>query len=166
MLTPAHENPVSPVSSAPTGLESHAVDALRDDLQKQCHMWQRKLRLQDWNVHVSLARLSDMPGGDAIGAIVPRHERKDAQMTLLTPLDLPLVSAGFLQQEELNYDLTIVHELIHLHLWSFTLNLTEAQLVCEEQAVNALSRCIIAAHSHQSATQDTPLVEQTSGHYL
>lgn len=169
MLPTTNVKAPNPSPSTLLDLTSNDVDEmeiLRDGLQKQCHMWQQKLRLQDWNVHVVLARLHEIPGRDAIGYITPVPERKDAHMTLLSPVDIPQVSSGFLKGEELNYDLTIVHELIHLHLWPFASNLTEAELMCEEQAVNAISRCIIAAYAHHSVLQDTPIVSQVPGHYL
>lgn len=116
-------------------------------LQHECRMWQVKLRLQDWNVKVILCRLHEMPNRDCIGTILPIMERKDAKMLVLSPTDLPLLEAGFMNDEEANYGLTIVHELLHLHLYPFTQKLTDQETVAEEQAVNALSRCLVTAFS-------------------
>jgi hypothetical protein len=136
-------------------------------LQNECKLWQKKLRLQDWNVRVRLCRLHEMPDRDCIGAIRPVMERKDANLLLLSPMDAPLVQSGFLADEEMNYGLTIVHELLHLHLYAFAQDLTPEQTVAEEQAVNAMSRCIVAAY----ASQVKPLTHARAkpaqhGHYL
>ena len=136
-------------------------------LQRECKLWQRKLRLQDWNVQVILCRLNEMPNKDCVASIHPVMERKDAKMMLLSPTDLPLLSAAFLNNEEVNYGLTIVHELLHLHLYAFTQKLTEAETVAEEQAVNAISRSIVDAHSHKiKPLRSSAMVEPPVGHYL
>jgi hypothetical protein len=135
-------------------------------LQHECRLWQHKLRLQDWNVKVVLCRLNEMPDNDAIGYIKPVLERKDAYMLLLSPMDTPLLAAKFLNDEEVNYGLTIVHELLHLHLWPFTQRLNEAETVAEEQAINALSRCIVSAYSSKIKPLVSPSTTASTGHYL
>lgn len=135
-------------------------------LRKETRAWQRKLRLQDWNISVHLVRLNEMPDQDAIGAIFPHIERKDARMFLLSPIDVPLLAAGFLNDEEINYSLTIVHELLHLHMAPFTKNADAASIESEEIAVNAISRCIIAAFTKSAKALTTPVKTESAGHYL
>ncbi len=135
-------------------------------LQTECKGWQKKLRLQDWNVRVHLVRLNEMPDREAIGAIFPVPERKDARMLLLSPMDAPLLAGGFMGGEELNYGLTIIHELLHLHTCMFTSNQTEAEAVAEEQAVNAISRCIFNAYAKLHKPILTPKESTVVGHYL
>jgi hypothetical protein len=132
-----------------SGIITFDPSAFEKLLQRECKHWQRKLRLQDWNVKVSLLRLNEMPDQECIGAILPMIERKDANMMLLSPMDVPLLSSHYLNDEEVNYGLTIVHELLHLHLAAFTQTLTPDQTVAEEQAINALSRAFIDAYSSQ-----------------
>lgn len=136
-------------------------------LQRECRLWQRKLGLSDWTVRVSLVRLSDMPDADAIGAIMPMLERKDAHMLLLSPMDIPLLAGHFLSEKDVHYDMTIVHELLHLHLAPVVPAPTDEQVVAEEQAINAITRCIVNAHlklkKPVSAPAHTP---GTVGHYL
>ena len=134
-------------------------------LKRECKMWQHRLRLQDWNVCVTLCRLNEMPDRNAIGCISPSIERKDAQMKILSPLDVPLIAENFVGGEEMNYGLTIVHELLHLHMWGFTQNQEPNQLVAEEQAINAISRALVAAYVPK--TQTRPISTKTPhGHYL
>jgi hypothetical protein len=135
-------------------------------LQQECKLWQKKLRLQDWNIHVSVCRLNEMPDQDCIGFIKPEIERKDAKMLILSPMDSPLVSDNFINHEEINYALTIVHELLHLHLFPFTQRLNEQETVAEEQAVNALSRCIVAAYAAKIKPLTVPTSLLAPGNYL
>ena len=144
-------------------------EAFEKLLQRECKIWQKRLRLQDWNVHVQLCRLNEMPGREALGAIFPSLERKDALMKLLSPMDVPLIAENFQGDEEMNYGLTIVHELIHIHLWLFTQNQDDAQLVAEEQAVNALSRSLVAAYMDKATLLTrvkSTTVAKEHGHYL
>jgi hypothetical protein len=135
-------------------------------LRKECRAWQRKLRLLDWNVVVHLVRLNEMPDQDAIGAIFPHIERKDARMFLLSPMDVPLLAAGFIHNEEINYSLTIVHELLHLHMAPFTKTQDAAGIEHEEIAVNAISRCIVSAYSKLDKPIVPPIKAESAGHYL
>ena len=169
----------SPKSAESTASES-ATTTEKDDLspyafnhatfegmlRKETRAWQRKLRLQDWNISVHLVRLNEMPDQDAIGAIFPHIERKDARMFLLSPMDVPLLAAGFLNDEEVNYSLTIVHELLHLHMAPFTKALDTAGIEQEEIAVNAISRCIVAAYTKSAKALTTPVKTEQAGHYL
>jgi hypothetical protein len=168
------ESPVESPSEAehlsPSASESNVpefdADMFEKLLQHECQRWQHKLRLQDWNVKVVLCRLNEMSDREALAEIFPSVERKDAVMRILMPADVELLSAHYLNNEEINYGLTIVHELIHLHLWPFCQNQTAEELVAEEQAVNALSRCIVGAY----ASKIKPLLPSGSvkpvGHYL
>lgn len=157
-------------SPSPSASESDTSpfdpDIFEKLLQHECVRWQHKLRLQDWNVKVVLCRINEMSDREALAEIFPALERKDAVMRVLMPADIELLQAHYLNNEEVNYGLTIVHELIHLHLWPFAQNQTDAQLIAEEQAVNALSRCIVGAYAHKIK----PLVPSSSvksaGHYL
>lgn len=164
------ENPSpSPESASPSDSESEHIpfdaSVFEHMLQTECRLWQKKLRLQDWNVKVHLCRLHEMPDREAIGAIIPIPERKDAQMYLLSPMDTPLLAQHFIAAEEMNYALTIVHELLHLHLAPFTQHLSDAEQVQEEVAINAISRCLVNAYAKQHKPL-TPPVTAPVGHYL
>lgn len=161
-----NEDAPSPSGLASDPLVAFDPEAFEKLLQAECKLWQRKLRLQDWNVQVRLVRLNEMPDQDAIGAISQAIERKDAQMTLLSPLDMPLMASYFMHSEEMNYSLTIVHELLHLHMAPFTAGATETELVAEEQAINAISQCIFNAYAKHHKGPVPPVVATTTGHYL
>lgn len=143
------------------------VQKFQDIMQRECRIWQKRLRLQDWNVQVRIVRLNAMPDKDAIGVIYPVLERKDAVLCLLSPGDAALLSDGFQNREEYNYDLTLVHELLHLHMAPFTEKNTEYQTVQEEIAVNAISRCLLNAYAKSKPIAAPPVDKGAdSGHYL
>ncbi len=149
------------------------LEKVEEMLQAECLLWQQRLRLQDWNVHVKLCRLNEISGGDAIANITHYEERKDAVMKLLAPMDIPLVKDEFLGCEASNYDLSIVHELLHLHLLPLSDYNNPAKRVAEEQAINAISRCLVEAITLKQP--ETPLIKPVevpamtpviAGHYL
>lgn len=169
-MTPVHENQAKPGKEEPHAvLDLENVERL---LQAECLLWQERLRLQDWNVEVRLCRLNEIAGGDALASITHYEERKDAVMRLLAPMDIPLVKEDFLGCEASNYDLSIVHELLHLHLIPLSDYNNPAKRVAEEQAINAISRCLVDAITLKQP--ETPLIKPVevptpplnSGHYL
>lgn len=143
------------------------LDSVRALLQKECELWQKKLRLQDWNVEVQLCRLNELPD-DSLACVTHYEERKDAVIKLLAPIDIPLVKDHFLGNEAANYDISLVHELLHLHLIPLSDYRDDSKRIAEEQIVNALSRTLVDAY-HQKVEIPIPTVTaepQSSGHYL
>lgn len=160
--------------SDPSALESDEKEVLAVApadfealLQAETLMWQKKLYLQDWTVQVKLCRLNEMPDEDCVGAITCYSERKDAILQLLAPIDLPLLARDYLYEEVMNFDLTIVHELLHLHVNPFQRPPDTAEGVAQEQMINALSRAFIIAHSAKArTTMLPPALSSQAGHYL
>ena len=166
--------------SAPSS-ESAPLDSGSDDLdvlavapadfekllQAETLMWQKKLYLQDWTVKVRLCRLNEMPGKDCVGAITCYSKCKDAILQLLAPIDLPLLAKDYMDGEVMNFDLTIVHELLHLHVNPFERPIETAEGVAQEQMINMLSRAFIAAYSAKSQmSMLPPTISSRAGHYL
>lgn len=148
-------------------VEQETVDDndIQSLLQKECELWQKKLYLQDWNIEVKLCRLNEMPH-DALAAIQHWEERKDARMYLLAPCDIPLVQDKFLGTEAANYDISIVHELLHLHLLPLSDYENEPKRIAEEQTVNLLSRAFVKAYANVIKPVVPPTLAKDAGHYL
>lgn len=148
--------------------EEHSLEKVEDILdllQKECELWQKKLRLQDWNIEVKLCRIHQMPQ-QALAHIEFFVERKDAFLTLLAPCDLPLIEDNFLGNEAANYDISIVHELLHLHFIGLGDPDNEVHTMLEEQAVNTLSRAFVTAHAGTIKSLVPPTKLDDAGHYL
>src|SRR5689334_760135 len=73
--------------------------------------WQARLRLQDWRIEVRVVRESELKP-ETLGNLRWNSETRTATIRILDPADYDLPPARIPQDMEM----TIVHELIHLHL--------------------------------------------------
>ena len=114
-----------------------------DDLQPLLTEWQKRLRLQDWDVQVSITRERDMPIDSSRGAIRWNVNTKEAWLHILDPIDYPP------DQVPQDIEQTIIHELLHLHLVMVaemageneTIQITTEQaIVCISEALVRLKR--------------------------
>lgn len=163
--SPPKESEESPASlTSDTGVDFEVL------LQQECRRWQKRLYLRDWTVRVVLKRAYEMTNSDTLATIIQYPESKDAVMEVLSPLDLPPPGHPQFDEEEQNYGLSIVHELIHLHFSAFDMPKTEWNELQEEQAVNALSRALVALAHRPKASLPPRAAEKTetreAGHYL
>ena len=85
---------------------------------------------------------------------------------LLSPMDLPLISSEEYIKENANYDLTIVHELLHLHFAPFQESDDTPKGVAQEQAINCISQAIIRGYTGKVPTPAPPVGEPLVGNYL
>jgi len=128
--------------SIPLGLDgSFPIEPFRIALTEIVRHWQRVLRLEDWNILVEVARAVTL-GPDTLSDITANVNRRDAVMRLLHPWDLSLVASIFPMGDAQDYELSIIHELIHLHLPMDSPDGSPAG-VALEQAINVLSRALI-----------------------
>lgn len=83
-----------------------------DILKCRCVVWQVLLALQDWTIHAQLVRQSAL--GDGVhGNCQPHHCKRQAVISLLDPRDVD--GQGFVEPDW-DWELTLVHELLHLHI--------------------------------------------------
>lgn len=98
--------------------------------------WQKELRLQDWTITASICRSYDMPDSDLAGNISMNFDLRLARIKLLSVQDQNC--DWFIRDlEEI-----LIHELLHVHFWSFDPDLTKVQQSSEEQVLNALAACL------------------------
>jgi hypothetical protein len=112
-------------------------------LQERCWFWQRILQLQDWHIHVRVVPHHHPKLNDGVAASEIYPERRDAIIRMVRPADLPSIAHDFLDGEERDYDLSLVHELLHIHLSGLNIANDSPASVAEEQAINAISRGLI-----------------------
>ena len=116
-------------------------------LQSQCAFWQGILNLSEWHIHVQTSRLWEMADHDCVGQCEAYPHRKDAVIRVLDPNDLGAVRGRFFDGEECDYDLTLVHELLHLHFDPMWVHPTDHnQTVMTEQAINAISKALVTLY--------------------
>lgn len=105
-------------------------------LAQKLLIWQKRLKLDDWNISFKLVRLAELKP-KTLGNIHWDSDIKKASMNVLTPLDYKLSFAEALKDMEF----TIVHEMVHLQLSSLPRN--EASRSAEEKAVNTLTEALL-----------------------
>lgn len=138
------------------------------EAQALCHEWQRRLRVQDWDVRVLVVSAATLDGDRAaVHRITPKKR--------LAVIRLAKVEELSEQADDPDLEVSIVHELLHLHLWEMTdalhaladeLGALAAPLVAiahrqheeaEERAVYALAQVLVAlkrAAQHESQPCD------------
>jgi hypothetical protein len=84
-------------------------DLYRPDLKRTLEMWQKKLRLADWNVALEIADDQTL-GGRAMGDIRWDLNARRASIRVLREQDYDLPPG----MAQLDQQATVLHELIHL----------------------------------------------------
>ena len=132
-------------------------------LHTQLAYWQKVLYLQDWTVELRIVRQWEMADTGTLAQCHWYIQRKDAVISVLDPQDLAGVAPKFLNSEECDYDISIVHELLHLHFAPFH---REEDETSHEQAINAISRGMVKIYREDEAHKPDPKPIPHSGHYL
>lgn len=101
-------------------------------------MWQKLLRLQDWNITVHVKRRHQMSDHGALGLCKRYPDSKDADIDILSVQDIVAYKEG----DDADYELTLVHELLHVH-FSFMDNDEGHARQQEELIVSTLSRALV-----------------------
>jgi hypothetical protein len=104
-------------------------------------VWQERLNLKDWDIHVDLVRPSALEP-KTLGNIHWDTSTRHATIDVLSSYDYTLPLPEMLSDMEL----TVVHELIHLHLAS--LPRSDATRRNEEYVVNQISRALLNLSKH------------------
>lgn len=94
-------------------------------LERLTKLWQKRLRIQDWEVRVSLMTAQDRP--DAFG-----H----------TDIDITEMRADVRVRDDDNAEATLVHELLHLRLICFGVDDDDAK----QTAMNLLADAFMRAY--------------------
>jgi hypothetical protein len=105
-------------------------------LTQRLVIWQKRLKLEDWNITFKLVHISDLKP-KTLGNVHWDSDLKKASMSILSPADYKLSFADALKDMEF----TVVHELVHLQLSSLPRN--EASRSAEERAVNTLTEALL-----------------------
>lgn len=114
--------------------------------QKALAFWQKQLRVQDWNITVTVVRKSEVEGGYA--EVETSYAYRSAKIRLVDPVDFE-DSDG---ERERDMEDSLVHELLHIVLKDCRIhskddhgNLTNTG-VAEERAIDALAGALVALH--------------------
>lgn len=100
------------------------------------HVWQQRMDLQDWDIHVQLVRANKLEP-KTLGNVHWDTDVKQATIDVLSPLDYQLPYNAMLADMEV----TVVHELVHIELAS--LPRSDASRRTEEHAVNEIAAALL-----------------------
>jgi len=111
------------------------------------HIWQKRLRLEDWKVDVKIVRIWELEQG-TLGHIDWSIPHKTATIKVLNPADYELPK----DKIPADMELSIVHELVHLHLSVLPLNKSSRN--AEEQVVSMIADALVSLE-HEAPTPPT-----------
>jgi len=111
------------------------------------HLWQKRLRLEDWKVDVKIVRIWELEQG-TLGHIDWSIPHKTATIKVLNPADYELPK----DKIPADMELSIVHELVHLHLSVLPLNKSSRN--AEEQVVSMIADALVSLE-HEAPTPPT-----------
>lgn len=123
--------------------KAEQLEEFRAAAESVCRLWQEILRLQDWDVEVKVVRHFDLPE-DCSGDMGPFSRKKHARMRLLDPRDY-----NPRWKPDMEPEVTIVHELLHLHFQPLVNRRKKRQRLAEEQAVHPISCALVRAASRR-----------------
>jgi hypothetical protein len=114
-------------------------------MQGVCCDWQRRLRLDDWAVWVSIKRQHQFRKKDRQGECKWDLWKKEAWINILDPQDYPDDAPGPQDMER-----TLVHELLHLHLAAWQPEPETLEDIMQEQAIHAISAALVGLRRHET----------------
>lgn len=123
-------------SMMPAQAASPATSQVDEFLAQKLQSWQKRLKLEDWKVTITLTPRAALKPG-TLGGIKWDKKKHTAVMAIIAPEDYNMTEAAMLADMEF----TIVHELVHLELAS--LPKSEASRSNEEFAVNQLTDALL-----------------------
>jgi len=123
-------------------LTAHPPDAPRQDLDAILREWQAALRLQHWTITIQYTR--------RLGASAQVRyfvNSLKAKIEVIDPIDY---DADFCNEPQ-DAERSVVHELMHLHFAPISPDNDSPGHLHEEQAVEALSRAVVAIKRGRAA---------------
>lgn len=112
-------------------------------LDRAVALWQKRLRLQDWDITASVIRAADFGRFGMCGACDPDVRNMEVEVMLLDPADY---DEHYLDP---NYDMeeTLVHEMLHIKMARLVKQLPEGTSDDEEETlVKQLARSLVEAY--------------------
>lgn len=116
------------------------------NLQTICTYWQKRLRLQDWDIKIKyerFRRMQNSTGQIPWGQIQMNQEYRSARILILHPSDN--------EQARGDIEETVVHELLHIHFSEVRPQaIKPGDDIAEERVINALAQALITLHKESA----------------
>ncbi len=145
--TKTRKSQVAATVTAIRPVENDRLSPTQKKLEAALTKWQQRLRVQDWNITVSLERRTDFQDFNCYAEIDYFTPNKSATIKILDPIDIvdehhetPLA--------QYDWERSLIHELIHLLLlWIPKTDSDKSEVfdchVDEELTINILSQALI-----------------------
>lgn len=112
--------------------------------------WQQVLRLLDWDITVAVVRYFNFEG-EVWGDVVMKQGKRAAHIRLLDPADAN-------DPEAQDMDVTLVHELLHLHMWEFApWGLAGKDSRAEERTIDSLAKSFVALERRNQNSEEVQM---------
>jgi len=108
----------------------------QEQAQQACQEWQKILRLQDWEIVIKIKRARELQS-DCQAEVQWKNTKKIAIIHLVDPVDYQ--NDHFPQDHEVS----LVHELLHLHMSMFDQEPDTPEGTAQEQAIHAISTALV-----------------------
>lgn len=109
-------------------------------MQQAGAFWQRTLRLQDYDIAYRVVRESAL-GSGLLGRCHTSVSKKEALIQLA---ELPDATQGSWPELPIDWERTLVHEMLHIHLHLLKIPVSGAENDAEERAIEALSGVLVS----------------------
>lgn len=109
--------------------------SLRTALRRRLRFWQSTLKLRDWDITVNVDPDTNVKGRETGGYITVEPYHKRARITI--PPTAVLLGIPT------NSEMSLVHELLHLHLEGWQVEDFSDKELLKEQAINALAEALV-----------------------
>lgn len=106
--------------------------------QQACREWQERLFLRDWDIKTQIVRRTQLVDGDGMGEVRYKHGKRMAIINLLDPVDY---ESEMLWPQD--HEVTLVHELLHLHFVEFEAEEGTTQDNAQERAIDSISKALV-----------------------
>jgi hypothetical protein len=113
----------------------------QEELNAALAVWQKRLRLQDWDVRAEIKKGDDM-GGDATGRIIVWFDQKSAWIRLMRHTDWPGNNCSLWPPD---MEQTLVHEMLHIPCKPFEpVDQDSKEFALLEQHIEVQANCLVA----------------------
>ena len=107
-------------------------------IKVQLGYWQDLLKLNDWDIKIDYWPHEAL-GENTLAKVVWSRNHKTATVAIRIPSDIPPVERSCPEDEAADYDVTLVHELLHLKCVDMESKVEWA----EEQLVNHVAKALV-----------------------
>jgi hypothetical protein len=111
-----------------------------EELRERCTLWQKRLRLQDWDVIVEFERQVSLSKPHRCAENEYMWSLKRSKISLIDPVDA--AAPGWFRP--IDPELSLVHELLHLHFAPFEEEAGSDKQADQELAIEMIAEALVA----------------------